>query len=65
MEGGFVVLHRTDQPNPIGPAQQPFDGPSSSPVDFEITGALVNPKARCYLTGMEIGSCTCKKHKVK
>jgi hypothetical protein len=63
---GFEIIHRTDRPPPTSPRPEParWSGPAGR-ADFVITERGTNPKARCLLTGMEVGSCTCPKHKRK
>jgi len=65
-DSGFVVLSRTDHPPPLNTAQRDvFWSPPSANSGIEFTQPIANPKARCYLTGTEVGSCTCKKHQPK
>ncbi|MBL7258014.1 hypothetical protein [Paractinoplanes lichenicola] len=58
----FEVISRTDKP-PVHPApKQPLPPFGQGDGAVEFSAQTANAKARCYLTGMEVGSCTCKKH---
>lgn len=58
----FQIIRRWS-PDPATPSPRRPGGPGRA-VGFEVTATWTNPIAKCLLTGQEVQSCTCERHRV-